>query len=252
MRRLIIATILIAAALGTPHPARSETVLRFIPQADLRVLDPIWTSAYITRNHGYMVFDTLFGTDSKFQPQPEMVDSWQISPDKLVYTFSLRDQLKFHDGSAVHAADCVASLRRWMQRDTLGQYLAASSERIEALDDHRFEIRLTRPFPLLLAALGKVSGTVPFIMPERLANTPADKQITEMVGSGPFIFVKDEFQPGHKVVYRRNPDYIPRSEPPDGTAGSKAAKVDRVEWLYIPDQATAFNALSNSLRAGVG
>jgi peptide/nickel transport system substrate-binding protein len=244
MRRLIIAITLIMAVLGMPDPSRCETVLRFIPQADLRVLDPIWTSAYITRNHGYMVFDTLFGTDAQFQPQPEMVDSWQISPDKLVYTFSLRQNLKFHDGSPVRASDCVASLQRWMQRDTLGQYLAASSEQIVALDDRRFEIRLKRPFPLLLAALGKVSGTVPFMMPERLANTPADKQITEMIGSGPFIFVKDEFQPGHKVVYRRNPDYVARSEPPSGTAGGKEPKVDRVEWLYIPDQATAFNALS--------
>ena len=244
MGRLVIIAALIATALGLPQSGRGETVLRFIPQADLRVLDPIWTSAYITRNHGYMVFDTLFGTDARFQPQPEMVDSWETSPDKLVYTFILRDKLKFHDGSPVRAADCVASLQRWMQRDTLGQYLAASSERVAALDDRRFEIRLKRPFPLLLSALGKVSGTVPFMMPERLANTPADKQVTEMVGSGPFIFVKDEFQPGHKVVYRRNPDYTARPEPPSGTAGSKAAKVDRVEWLYIPDQATALNALS--------
>jgi len=243
-RFVIIIAALIATALGLPQSGRGETVLRFIPQADLRVLDPIWTSAYITRNHGYMVFDTLFGTDARFQPQPEMVDSWETSPDKLVYTFILRDKLKFHDGSPVRAADCVASLQRWMQRDTLGQYLAASSERVAALDDRRFEIRLKRPFPLLLSALGKVSGTVPFMMPERLANTPADKQVTEMVGSGPFIFVKDEFQPGHKVVYRRNPDYTARPEPPSGTAGSKAAKVDRVEWLYIPDQATALNALS--------
>jgi peptide/nickel transport system substrate-binding protein len=244
MRSWMFALAMAATAVEAPQVGCAETVLRFIPQADLRVLDPIWTSAYITRNHGYMVFDTLFGVDAAFQPQPEMVDSWQISPDKLLYTFTLRNKLKFHDGSPVRAADCVASLQRWMQRDTLGQYLAASSERITALDDRRFEIRLKRPFPLLLAALGKVSGTVPFMMPERLANTPADKQITEMVGSGPFIFVKEEFEPGHKVVYRRNPDYVARSEPPSGTAGSKAPKVDRIEWLYIPDQATAFNALT--------
>ncbi|HEX3954507.1 MAG TPA: ABC transporter substrate-binding protein, partial [Stellaceae bacterium] len=244
MRKLIMAVAFIAAAIAAPPSGRAESVLRFIPQADLRVLDPVWTSAYITRNHGYMVFDTLFGTDAKFQPQPEMVDTWTISPDKLVYTFTLRDKLKFHDGAPVRALDCVASLQRWEQRDTLGQYLAASTERMATLDDRRFEIRLKRPFPLLLAALGKVSGTVPFMMPERLAKTPADKQITEMDGSGPFIFVKDEFEPGHKVVYRRNPDYVARSEPPSGTAGSKAPKVDRIEWLYIPDQATAFNALT--------
>jgi peptide/nickel transport system substrate-binding protein len=221
MRSWMFALAMAATAVGAPQVRCAESVLRFIPRADLRVLDPIWTSAYITRNHGYMVFDTLFGVDAALQPQPEMVDSWDISPDKLVYTFSLCDKLRFHDGSPVRAADCVASLQRWMQRDTLGQYLAASSERVAALDEYRFEIRLKRPFPLLLAALGKVSGTVPFIMPERLASTPADKQVTEMVGSGPFIFAKEEFQPGHKVVYRRNPDYVARSEPPSGPAGGK-------------------------------
>src|SRR5262249_24374577 len=147
MRKLIIAITLVMAVLGMADPSRCETVLRFIPQADLRALDPIWTSAYITRNHGYMGFYTLLRPDAKFQPQQEMVDSWRISPDKLVYTFSLRQNLKFHDGTPVRAADCVASLQRWMQRDTLGQYLAASSEQIVALDDHRFEIRLKRPFP---------------------------------------------------------------------------------------------------------
>src|SRR4051812_19148857 len=128
-RLIILIVVLLGIAVGVPESARGETVLRFIPQADLRVLDPIWTSAYITRNPGYMVFGTLFGTDANFQPQPEMVDSWEVSPDKLVYTFSLREELKFHDDSPVRAADCVACLQRWMQRDTLGQYLAASAER---------------------------------------------------------------------------------------------------------------------------
>jgi peptide/nickel transport system substrate-binding protein len=245
MRTFLIAAGLFAVlCLGAATPRAEETTLRFIPQADLRSLDPVWTTAYITRNHGYMVFDTLFGTDAKFQPQPEMVDSWEVSPDKLRYTFKLRDKLKFHDGTPVRGIDCVASLQRWTVRDPVGQMLTKVLDHMAALDDQRFEIVLKSPFPLMLAALAKVSGGVPFIMPERLAKTPADQQITEMVGSGPFIFVKEEFEPGHKVVYRRNPDYVPRAEPPSGTAGGKVVKVDRVEWIYIPDQSTAFNALS--------
>jgi peptide/nickel transport system substrate-binding protein len=246
MRILAIGAVVLGTlCLGATSPlAAEETTLRFIPQADLRSLDPVWTTAYITRNHGYMVFDTLFGTDAKFQPQPEMVDRWEVSPDKLHYTFTLRDKLKFHDGTPVRGIDCVASLQRWVVRDPVGQMLTKVLDHMAALDDKRFEIVLKSPFPLLIAALAKVSGGVPFIMPERLAKTPADQQVTEMTGSGPFIFVKDEFQPGHKVVYRRNPDYVPRAEPPSGTAGGKVVKVDRVEWIYIPDQSTAFNALT--------
>jgi peptide/nickel transport system substrate-binding protein len=190
-----------------------------------------------------MVYDTLFGTDAHFQPQPEMVDRWEASPDKLVYTFTLRDKLAFSDGQPVRSADCIASLDRWMQRDGLGQMLARSVDTMSAVDDKTFTIALKRPFPLLLNALGKPSSNVPFIMPERIAKTPANEQIKDAIGSGPFIFVKDEFEPGHKVVYVKNPNYAPRAEPPSWTAGGKAPKVDRVEWIYIPDQTTALNAL---------
>lgn len=238
----------IAAGLGAllavaAMPAAAESVLRFIPQADLRVLDPIWTTAYITRNHGYMVYDTLFGTDAHFQPQPQMVDHWEVSADKLVYTFTLRGGLKFSDGQPVRAADCIASLTRWMERDAVGQLLARVLDTMSALDDKSFKITLKRPFPLLPSALGKPSSNVPFIMPERIAKTSGDEQIKDNIGSGPFIFVKDEFEPGHKVVYIKNPNYVPRTEPPTWTAGGKVAKVDRVEWIYIPDQATALSAL---------
>ena len=158
-----------AAARAAPE----QKTLRFVAQSDLRVLDPIWTTAYITRNHGYMVFDTLFGTDAHFQPQPEMVDRWEVSADQLVYTFILRDRLKFSDGQPVRAADCIASLDRWMQRDVVGEMLARALDKMSAVDDKTFQIALKQPFPLLIAALGKPSSNVPFIMPERLAKTPA-------------------------------------------------------------------------------
>src|SRR5215467_14127471 len=168
--------------------AADTKTLRFIAQADLRVLDPIWTTAYITRNHGYMVFDTLFALDSKLRPHPQMVGDYSVSPDKLHYAFALRDGLKFHDGQQVRGADCVASLRRWMARDALGQTLATAIDEITGGDDRNFAIRLKQPFPLLIESIAKVSSLAPFIMPERLAKTDPFQQVTEMIGSGPFKF----------------------------------------------------------------
>jgi peptide/nickel transport system substrate-binding protein len=184
--------------------ATSPQTLRFIAQSDLRVLDPIWTTAYITRNHGYMVFDTLFALDVVFTPHPQMVGGYEISADKLVYRFSLREALRFHDGASVRGTDCIASLRRWMARDTFGQALATAIDDMSAAGDEVFTIRLKEPFPLLIDALAKVSSMVPLIMPKRLAKTDPYQQVTEMVGSGPFKFVKEEFQPGHQVVYATN------------------------------------------------
>jgi len=221
-----------------------QKVLKFIPQADLRILDPITTTAYITRNHGYMVYDTLFATDAKFQIQPQMVDKWTISPDKLTYTFTLRDGLKFHDGQPVRSADCVASLERWAKRDPLGQKLAEATESWSAVNDKTFRLKLKRPFPLTLDALGRLSSNVPFIMPERIAKSDAFQNITDATGSGPFKFVKEEWMPGNKVVYVKNTDYVPRKEAPSWAAGGKVVKVDRVEWIYIPDSATAAAALN--------
>ncbi|HTT40290.1 MAG TPA: ABC transporter substrate-binding protein [Burkholderiales bacterium] len=221
-----------------------QKVLKFIPQADLRILDPIATTAYITRNHGYMVYDTLFATDAHFRVQPQMVDKWELSADKLTYTFTLRDGLKFHDGQPVRSADCIASLQRWGKRDALGQKLAEATESWSAVNDKTFRLKLKKPFPLTLDALGKLSSNVPFIMPERIAKTDAFQNITEAIGSGPFKFVKEEWVPGNKVVYVKNPDYVPRKEPPSWAAGGKVVKVDRVEWVYIPDSATAAAALN--------
>jgi peptide/nickel transport system substrate-binding protein len=230
-----------------PTTGRTEagpTTLRFIPQADLRSIDPIWTTAYVTRNFGYLVFDTLFSLDKDFKPQPQMVDRWTVSDDKLTYRFTLRDGLKWHDGQPVRAADCVASLKRWGQRDTLGQKLLEAVADIKAIDDKTFTISLKSPFPLILDALGKLSSNVPFMMPERLAKTDAYQQIPEAFGSGPFKFVKEEWVPGNKAVFVKNTDYVPREEAPSFAAGGKVAKVDRVEWLYIPDTTTAAAALN--------
>jgi peptide/nickel transport system substrate-binding protein len=235
------------ARLGLDKKAKAaETkTLRFIPQTDVQVLDPIWTTAYVTRNHGYMVFDTLFAIDSKFKPHPQMVDSFEISPDNLNYSFVLRDGLKFHDGQPVRGADCTASIKRWMARDALGQTMATVIADMKGGNDKNFSIHLKEPFPLLIDGLAKISSLAPFMMPERLAKTDPYEKVTEMIGSGPFKFVKEEHQPGNKVVYVKNTDYVPRSEPSDWASGGKVVKVDRVEWVVVPDVATKTAALQN-------
>jgi peptide/nickel transport system substrate-binding protein len=241
----VLGTFALASILSIPVAlAQGQRVLKFVPQADLRILDPITTTAYITRNHGYMIYDTLFATDAKFQVQPQMVDKYELSKDQLTYTFTLRDGLKFHDGQPVRSADCIASIQRWAKRDVLGQKMAEATESWKAVNDRTFTLKLKRPFPPVLEALGKPSSNVPFIMPERIAKTDASTNITEAIGSGPFKFVKEEWVPGSKVVYVKNMDYVPRKEAPSWAAGGKVAKVDRVEWIYIPDSATAAAALS--------
>src|ERR1700751_350082 len=241
----VIGALLTAAVLVAPAAlAQGQKVLKFIPQADLRILDPITTTAYITRNHGYMIYDTLFATDAKFQVQPQMVDKYELSKDQLTYTFTLRDGLKFHDGAPVRSADCIASIERWAKRDALGQKLAEATESWKAVNDKTFTLKLKKPFPLALEALAKPPSNVPFIMPARIAKTDASTNITDPIGSGPYKFVKEEWVPGSKVVYVKNTDYVPRKEPPSWAAGGKVVKVDRVEWIYIPDSATAAAAIN--------
>ena len=243
---LAAALLAVPIALGTagaPATATAETVLRVIPHADLKNLDPIWTTAYISRNHGYLIYDTLFAMDENFQPQPQMVDSWEVSDDKLTWTFTLRDGLKFHDGAPVTPADVIASLERWGKRDGMGQQLFASISGFETKDDKTFVMNLSQPYGLVLESIGKISSNVPFIMPASVAATDPFEQISDYTGSGPFVFQKDEWVPGSKVVYTKFADYVPRSEPPSAAAGGKVAKVDRVEWTYFPDQTTAMNAL---------
>ena len=242
---LFACALLTFTALLSPARAGDNKVLRFVPHADLTIIDPYFSGAYITRNYGYMVYDTLFALDHEFRPHPQMVDSWKSSEDGLTWEFNLRDKLKFHDGQPVRAADVVASLKRWGQRnDAYGQALLAAAAAIEALDDTRFRIALKRPFPVI-DSLATMTSPVPFIMPERVAQTDAYTQIKDPTGSGPFKMVLSEWQPGYKVVFVRNPDYVPRAEPPDGASGAKIAKVDRVEWVYIPDAVTALQALKS-------
>lgn len=236
-----------AASLALAGSSRTafaaEKVLKFIPHADLKNIDPIWTTAYITRNHGYMVYDTLFSMDAKFEVQPQMVDTHEVSQDGLTYTFTLRDGLAWHDGSPVTAKDCVASIERWGKRDAMGQKLMSVVDSLKAVDGKTLRMVLSRPYGLVLASLGKIDSNVPFMMPERLAKTDPYKQVPEVIGSGPFKFVKSEWQPGNKVVYVKNEHYVPRSEPPSGLAGGKVVHLDRVEWRYFPDTETAMNAL---------
>ena len=211
---------------------------------DLRSLDPLWTIAPQTRIHAYMVYDTLFGTDAQGVSQPQMVDTWTVSDDKLTYRFKLRDKLAFSDGAPVGSADVIASLKRWMLVDSAGQYIAQALAVLEADGDKGFVIRLKEPFPQLIFSLGKPSAVPTFIYPARIVDgLPANKQILDPTGSGPFIFKRDEWVAGSKVVYLKNPNYVPRAEPPSSISGGKAVHVDRVEWLNIPDPTTQTAAL---------
>ena len=226
-------------------PVGAETTVKVVMHSALRVLDPIVTTAYITRNHGYMIYDTLFAQDENFKIQPQMVKSWTQSPDKLTYTLVLRDGLKWHDGQPVTAEDCVASIKRWGETDTMGQKLMAYTASLTAPDARTIRLQLKSPYGLVLDSLGKPSSNVPFMMPRRIAEQPAKKALgpADQIGSGPFKFVQADYQPGVKAVYVKNPDYVPRSEKPSWSAGGKVVKVDRVEWVTMPDHQTAVNAL---------
>jgi peptide/nickel transport system substrate-binding protein len=222
-----------------------DKVLRVVPHSNLNILDPIWTTQFMARNHGYMVYDTLFGTDDKNRVQPQMVDKWTVSPDQRLWTFTLRPGLAFHDGKPVTGEDVIASLTRWGKRDAMGQKLMTFVERMDSPQAGTFRIFLREACGIMLEALGKPSSNVPFIMPKSVAETPADQQITQSIGSGPYIFRQDEFKPGDRAVYVKNTKYQPRKEPPSGTAGGKHVYVDRVEWnLALRDAQAQVNALA--------
>jgi peptide/nickel transport system substrate-binding protein len=228
---------------SAPQPARAETVLKAVMHSDLKIVDPIWTTAYIVRNHGYMVYDTLFSTDAKGEIKPQMVGKYDISADKLTYTMTLRDGLVWHDGKPVTAEDCVASIKRWAQKDTMGQKMMSFVKDLVVVDAKTFRIVLKEQTGLVLPALGKPSSNVPFMMPKRVADTLPSEQISDFTGSGPFVFKRDEWKPGDKAVYVKFAQYKPRSEPASGLAGGKVVKVDRVEWRALSDQQTIINAL---------
>lgn len=238
-----------SAALAAAHrPARAQgtgrgSLLRFIPSTPLPSLDPILATSYVIRNHGYLIYDTLFATDAQFRIRPQMVDSWDTAPDGLRWTFHLRDGLVFHDGAPVRAQDCIASIRRWSARDAFGQTFATAVEAYEVVDARTFAIRLKRPFPLLPDALGKLSSNVPFIMPERVALTEPTRPISDPTGSGPWRFLASDWVPGQNALYERFAGYRPREEAPSWAAGGKVAKLDRIEWLALTEPAAAVGAL---------
>lgn len=235
-----------AGLLAAPAFAQGDAArtLRMVPQADVTVLDPLATTSYAVRNHAHLCWDTLYGLDTGFRPQPQLAEGHVVEDDGRRWTFTLRQGPTFHDGTPIRAADAVASIRRWMARDTHGQTLAARLEEIRALDDRRFELRLRRPFGVMLDALGKSSSYPCFIMPERFAALPATTPLTEIVGSGPYRFVAEERRAGAQVVYRRYDGYVPSpTGTPGVTAGPKLAGFERLEWRIMPDAATAAAAL---------
>ena len=233
---------ILAALLWTTPGWADGGTLKVVPQADVKVLDPNFTTADITQLFSYMIYDQLFNMNSKMEPQPQMVETFQLSADATTYTFTLRPGLKFHDGQPVRGADVVASLKRWGNQG-IGNQLLRRSEHYKVLTENSFEIKLKKPWSITLRALGQLLGFVPHIMPERMALTSPKEQIRSTIGSGPFIFEDKEWVPGSKLVFRKNPDYIPRKEAPSYTSGGKVVKVDRVEWHIIPDQATGQAAL---------
>jgi peptide/nickel transport system substrate-binding protein len=221
----------------------AATTLRVAPHSDLKIVDPIWTTALISVNHGYMIYDTLFALDDKLTVRPQMVDHYELSGDRLTWTFTLRDGLAWHDGAPVTAADCIASLKRWGARDAMGQKLLSYVAEFAAPDAKTIRMTMREPYGLVLQTLAKPGASVPFMMPKRVADTDPNKQITDYTGSGPFMFKQDEWRPGEKVVYVKNPNYKPRTDQASGMAGAKIAKVDRVEWIWIADAQTQVNAL---------
>ena len=251
-RRSLLAATGAALALPAISPAPvsrawaagSSKVLRYVPAADIAALDPVWTTASQTRDHAFLVYDTLYGLDGALQPQPQMVAGHVVEEDGRLWRMTLRDGLRFHDGEKVLARDCVASIRRWGQKDDLGKALLAVTDELAAPDDRRIVFRLRQPYPLLPFALGKTPGTVCAMMPARIAETPVDRAFTEVVGSGPFRFLADERVAGDRVAYARFEAYAPRpGGVAEGTAGPKIAHFDRIEWKTISDAATAAAAL---------
>lgn len=241
LKNYSLAAVIAACAIG--QSAQAETVIRYNGLSKLDMIDPIWTANYGVRDHGYLIYDTLFAQDADGVVQPQMIDVWSVSDDQLTYTFTLRDGLKFHDGAPVTSKDVIASLTRWMGKDSFGVEIKSRLSEMTAVDDTTFTIALTEPFGLIIEALGKTASNVPFIIPARIASAAQDEQISDPIGSGPFVFNTEEWKPGVSAVYTKFEDYVPRDEPPSGLAGGKVVMVDKVERIFFPDDITAVNAL---------
>jgi peptide/nickel transport system substrate-binding protein len=235
-------TLLAAPAVSQRMAARA---VRLVPHADLANFDPVWTTAFIARNASALVFDMLYGVDDRLRPRRQMVETEEVSADGLTWTFRLRSGLKFHDGEPVLARDAVASITRWAARDSMGQMLKAIENELTAVDDRTFRWSLKKPFPKMLVALGKIGPPCCFVMPERIAATDPFKQISDHIGSGPMRFVRGEWTPGARAVFEKFADYVPRQEAASWLSGGKHIVADRIEWVIIPDQATAAAALQS-------
>lgn len=250
--RTILRRSLLAAGLAVLPAAPvlaqpADRPIKLVLNVGLQVLDPIAGPSFVTRNFSYMVFDTLVSMDSHGQYKPQMLENWTASDDKLTWTFKLRPRLVFSDGAPVTAEDCVASLKRWGDRDNIGRRLMAATKSLRATGADTFVLELSRPFGAVIEALGKPSVQVPFIMPARIASTtPATQPVKEIVGSGPFLFIRDQWVPGERAVFRRNPAYVPREEPADGLAGGKVARAEQVEFINMADPGLRAAALQNN------
>lgn len=242
-RGLLSLLIAMGGVTTVPANAQSTDTVSFVPQSDLKVLDPLYTTNYVTRNFGYMVYDTLFARDAKGVPKPQMVQKYAKSTDEKEWTFTLRDGLKFQDGSPVTSSDCIASLHRWEKMDSYGHAMVEAGAKWKAIDDQTFQLTLDEPFGLVLEALSKVSSYAPFIMSEKAIQAAGSGPVTEIDSDGPYIFKRDEWEPGNKVVFIRNPDYVGRRDPPSYLAGDKTAANKRVVWKILPDANTASAAL---------
>lgn len=240
---LMGAAVATAALTAGLVPLHAET-LSIVMESRLSVLDPMVSLSHQTRNHGYMIYDTLLALDEDNEVQPQMVEEWTVSDDGKKYTFVLRDGLEWHDGAPVTAEDSVASIERWAQQDRMGKALMKIISGMEVEGDKTFSITLSSPTDLLLEAFAKPSGLPLFILPKRLAETPPTEPITDYTGSGPYTFVESLFEPGALVVYDKNEAYVPRSEPASALAGGKVVHVDRVERIEMADQLTSLNALT--------
>ncbi|WP_043835253.1 ABC transporter substrate-binding protein [Muricoccus aerilatus] len=247
-RRSLLAAPFLAAPALLPGLARAQAsraaTLRVVPETLTTIFDPHFTTSFTTRDFGYLVYDTLLSVNDRWEPTPQMAERWETSADGLEWRFFLRDGLAFHDGTPVTAEDCTASLRRWGQRDALGSVMLRATETLDALDERTLRLKLKQPFGLVLQALAKPGAMVPMIMPKRLAETPANRPVTEPIGSGPYRFVAGEYRPGDRIVLVRNEAYRPRPEPSVWASGGKRATFERVELIAMPDVSSQVSALS--------